>query len=174
MRSQTILAMASIGIARMAPGTPHIQYQNTTARIAKNGHSNVYAQLRGFPDSARRSCQSPSHSMPATEATMNRCQATHLGAITNRQRDHPCVPGMAPSLAAPRRAVAPREAGPRLGIVLMATLLGMALGGWMSGMIFDFTGSYRAAFLNGLFWNLLHVTIVLWLVLRPGTRLAPT
>ncbi len=67
-----------------------------------------------------------------------------------------------------------REAGTRLGIVLMATLLGMALGGWMSGMIFDFTGSYRAAFLNGLFWNLLNVTIVLWLVLRPGTRLAPT
>jgi MFS family permease len=67
-----------------------------------------------------------------------------------------------------------REAGTRLGIVLMATLLGMALGGWMSGMIFDLTGSYRAAFLNGLAWNLLNVVIVLWLVLRPGTRLAPT
>src|ERR1700731_503203 len=67
-----------------------------------------------------------------------------------------------------------REAGTRLGIVLMATLLGMALGGWMSGMIFDLTGSYRAAFLNGLVWNLLNVVIVLWLVLRPGPRLAPT
>ncbi len=43
-----------------------------------------------------------------------------------------------------------REAGTRLGIVLMATLIGMALGGWMSGVIFDLTGSYRAAFLNGL------------------------
>jgi MFS family permease len=63
-----------------------------------------------------------------------------------------------------------REAGTRLGIVLMATLLGMALGGWMSGMIFDLTGSYRAAFLNGLVWNLLNVVIVLWLVLRPGPR----
>jgi MFS family permease len=67
-----------------------------------------------------------------------------------------------------------QEAGTRLGIVLMATLLGMALGGWMSGVIFDLTGSYRAAFLNGLLWNLLNVTIVLWLLLRPGTRLAPT
>jgi MFS family permease len=67
-----------------------------------------------------------------------------------------------------------REAGTRLGIVLMATLLGMALGGWMSGMIFDLTGSYRAAFLNGLVWNLLNLVIVLWLVLRPGPRLAPT
>jgi hypothetical protein len=44
----------------------------------------------------------------------------------------------------------------------------------MSGMIFDLTGSYRAAFLNGLVWNLLNVVIVLWLVLRPGPRLAPT
>jgi MFS family permease len=67
-----------------------------------------------------------------------------------------------------------QEAGTRLGIVLMATLLGMALGGWMSGVIFDLTGSYRAAFLNGLLWNLLNATIVLWLLLRPGARLAPT
>ena len=67
----------------------------------------------------------------------------------------------------------PREASTRLGIVLMATLIGMALGGWMSGIIFDFTGSYRAAFLNGLAWNLLNVSIVLWLIMRPGQRLAP-
>jgi MFS family permease len=66
----------------------------------------------------------------------------------------------------------PQEAGTRLGIVLMATLFGMALGGWMSGMIFDLTGSYRAAFMNGLIWNLLNVLIVLWLLMRPGGRLA--
>jgi MFS family permease len=67
----------------------------------------------------------------------------------------------------------PREVGTRLGLVLMATLGGMALGGWMSGFIFDLTGSYRAAFLNGLMWNLLNVAIVLWLLLRPHGRLAP-
>ena len=69
----------------------------------------------------------------------------------------------------------PQEAGTRLGIVLMATLGGMALGGWMSGAIFDFIGSYQAAFLNGLAWNLVNVTIVVWLLLRPGrrSRLAP-
>jgi MFS family permease len=66
-----------------------------------------------------------------------------------------------------------REAGTRLGIVLMATLIGMALGGWMSGAIFDLTGSYRAAFLNGIAWNLLNASIALWLLLRPGRRLAP-
>jgi hypothetical protein len=50
--------------------------------------------------------------------------------------------------------------------VLMATLIGMALGGWMSGAIFDLTGSYRAAFANGLAWNLLNASIMAWLLLR--------
>jgi MFS family permease len=70
----------------------------------------------------------------------------------------------------------PREAGTRLGIVLLATLVGMALGGWMSGAIFDLTGSYQAAFLNGIAWNLLNASIALWLLRRPGRhsrRVAP-
>jgi MFS family permease len=62
--------------------------------------------------------------------------------------------------------------GTRIGIVLMATLFGMALGGWMSGVIFDHTGSYRVAFLNGLIWNVVNAAIVLWLMLRPARRLA--
>ena len=62
------------------------------------------------------------------------------------------------------------QAGARLGILLMATLGGMALGGWMSGFIFDLTGSYHIAFLNGLAWNLLNGCIVLWLVLRRRSR----
>jgi MFS family permease len=64
------------------------------------------------------------------------------------------------------------EAGTRVGIVLMATLLGMALGGWMSGAIFDLTGSYRSAFANGMLWNLLNVSIALWLLLRARSRMA--
>ncbi len=71
-----------------------------------------------------------------------------------------------------REYFSPGEAGTRLGVVLMATLLGMALGGWMSGVIFDVTGSYQAAFLNGLAWNLVNVSIVLWLLMRPTQRLA--
>jgi len=63
----------------------------------------------------------------------------------------------------------PREAGVRTGIVLMATLFGMALGGWVSGLIFDLTGSYHAAFINGIGWNLLNLTIALWL-LRLSSR----
>jgi MFS family permease len=71
-----------------------------------------------------------------------------------------------------RESFSPSETGVRLGIVLLATLVGMALGGWMSGAIFDVTGSYRAAFLNGIAWNLLNASIVAWLVLRSPRRLA--
>jgi MFS family permease len=67
----------------------------------------------------------------------------------------------------------PREIGTRLGLVLMATLFGMALGGWMSGLVFDLTGSYRAAFANGLLWNLVNVSIVVSLLLHSSRRLAP-
>ncbi len=58
------------------------------------------------------------------------------------------------------------QAGTRVGTVLMATLFGMALGGWMSGAIFDFSGSYRAAFLNGIAFNALNLAIVLLLLRR--------
>ncbi|HXX08815.1 MAG TPA: MFS transporter [Pseudolabrys sp.] len=75
--------------------------------------------------------------------------------------------GIVPSYAIIiREYFSPREAGTRLGVVLMATLIGMALGGWMSGLIFDLTGSYRAAFLNGIAWNLLNVSIMTWILHR--------
>jgi MFS family permease len=75
--------------------------------------------------------------------------------------------GIVPSYAIiVREYFAPREAGIRTGIVLMATLLGMAIGGWISGAIFDLTGSYRAAFLNGIAFNLLNLTIAVWLLQR--------
>jgi MFS family permease len=60
------------------------------------------------------------------------------------------------------------EAGYRIGVVLFATLVGMAMGGWSAGRIFDLTGSYQAAFLHGILWNLLNGTIVLWLIWRLG------
>jgi MFS family permease len=65
-----------------------------------------------------------------------------------------------------REHFSPKEAGARVGAVLMATLFGMALGGWMSGAVFDLTGSYRAAFINGIAWNLLNVAIVGFLLYR--------
>ena len=63
----------------------------------------------------------------------------------------------------------------RTGIVLMATLFGMALGGWVSGAIFDLTGSYLAAFINGIAWNLLNLTIAVRLLRRSfATRVLAT
>jgi MFS family permease len=81
--------------------------------------------------------------------------------------------GIVPSYALiVREHFSPEEAGARVGTVLMATLFGMALGGWMSGAVFDLTGSYRAAFLNGIAWNVLNLSIVLFLLYR--LRLAAT
>jgi MFS family permease len=73
--------------------------------------------------------------------------------------------GIVPSYAIIVREHFPaREAGARVGAVIMCTLLGMALGGWMSGRIFDLTGSYRAAFVNGLVWNAVNLSIALFLL----------
>jgi len=65
-----------------------------------------------------------------------------------------------------REYFSPREAGTRTGTVIMATLVGMALGGWMPGWIFDMTGSYRAAFVNGIAWSLVTTGIALFLLYR--------
>jgi MFS family permease len=63
------------------------------------------------------------------------------------------------------------EAGQRVGLVMMATIFGMAIGGWMSGWIYDQTGSYAAAFLNGIAWNLVNLTaigLLFWQTRRPA------
>lgn len=81
--------------------------------------------------------------------------------------------GIVPSYAlVVREHFPPQQAGRRVGVVITATLFGMALGGWMSGQIFDWTGSYRAAFVNGIGWNLLNVAIAVFLLRRAGP-LAP-
>ena len=72
--------------------------------------------------------------------------------------------GIVPSYALVVRHFLPaREAGQRIGIVLMLTIFGMAIGGWMSGFIFDQTGSYKMAFLNGILWNIFNLGILGWL-----------
>jgi MFS family permease len=79
--------------------------------------------------------------------------------------------GLVPSYALIVRETMPaREAGTRVGIVIMASVIGMSFGGWVSGAIFDATGSYRAAFLNGVGWNILNMAVALMLVLRARSR----
>ena len=62
--------------------------------------------------------------------------------------------------------------GVLVGAVIMATMIGMALGGWMSGKVFDLTGSYHAAFVNGVLWNALNLSIVVFLLWRTKRMLA--
>jgi MFS family permease len=65
-----------------------------------------------------------------------------------------------------RELLPPREAGARIGLVVSATILGMAFGGYISGVIYDVTSSYRMAFLNGILWNAVNVAAVIWLLVR--------
>ncbi len=65
------------------------------------------------------------------------------------------------------------EAGARVSLVLMATVFGMAIGGWLTGVIFDWTGSYRAAFLHGMGWNLLNMSIAVFLLVRSMKFIPP-
>ena len=75
--------------------------------------------------------------------------------------------GIVPSYAlVVREFLPPKEAGARIGFDIMMTIIGMALGGWMSGWIYELTGSYQAAFINGIAWNVLNLGIVLWILSR--------
>jgi MFS family permease len=75
--------------------------------------------------------------------------------------------GIVPSYTIIVRETMPAsEAATRVGTVIMASVLGMSFGGWISGVIFDMTGSYQVAFLNGLAWNVLNVGVALLLLLR--------
>lgn len=79
--------------------------------------------------------------------------------------------GIVPSYAIiVREYFSPREAGQRVGLVLLATVAGMAVGGWMNGLVFDLAGSYDAAFLNGIAWNAVNIAIAIWILRRPALR----
>ena len=75
--------------------------------------------------------------------------------------------GIVPSYAIiVREYFSPKEAGTRVGIVIMMTVFGMAFGGWVTGWIFDMTGSYHIAFIHGVAWNVLNAWIAAWLLMR--------
>jgi len=83
--------------------------------------------------------------------------------------------GIVPSYAIiVREHFPPAEAGARVGAVISCTLFGMALGGWMSGKVFDLTGSYHAAFINGALWNALNLSVALFLLWRVRRGAGPT
>jgi MFS family permease len=80
--------------------------------------------------------------------------------------------GIVPSYAIiVRESMPASEAATRVGMVIFASVFGMSFGGWVSGVIFDATGSYAAAFVNGLGWNTLNIAIMAGLLLRARQRL---
>jgi MFS family permease len=82
--------------------------------------------------------------------------------------------GIVPAYAVIVREYLPaREAGAKVGFVMMTTILGMAIGGWMSGWIYDLTGSYWLAFINGVGWNALNIAIMVFLLSRARRRAVP-
>jgi MFS family permease len=80
--------------------------------------------------------------------------------------------GIVPSYAIIVRDLFPADSmlATRISTVLMTTVAGMALGGWLSGVIFDYTGSYRLAFMHGIAWNWLNLAIALFLFYRRYPR----
>jgi MFS family permease len=75
--------------------------------------------------------------------------------------------GIVPSYSIIVREYLPaREAGQRIGILMLATVAGMAIGGWMSGWIYDLSGSYQVAFLNGIAWNFLNIAIMVFILMK--------
>ena len=72
-----------------------------------------------------------------------------------------------------REFLPPREAGVRIGVIVAATIAGMAFGGYASGLIFDATASYRLAFLHGIFWNMINLALALWLVKKRAQQPLP-
>ena len=81
--------------------------------------------------------------------------------------------GIVPSYALVVREYMPaREAAARVGFIMMATILGMALGGWLSGLTYDLSGSYKLAFVNGIIWNSTNLAVIIWLILRSRTNIS--
>ena len=73
--------------------------------------------------------------------------------------------GIVPAYAMIVRKYLPlSEVGERVGLVIMSTIVGMDLGGWLSGEIYDLTQSYKLAFVNGIVWNLMNVIIVSYIM----------
>lgn len=73
--------------------------------------------------------------------------------------------GIVPSYSVIIREYFPAsEAGWRIGLVLFATVLGMSLGSWMAGAIYDQYGGYFWAIMNAMLWNIINFLVVLFIL----------
>jgi predicted MFS family arabinose efflux permease len=58
-----------------------------------------------------------------------------------------------------RRFFPPGEAGWRISTSFLFTIAGMAVGGWIAGLLYDLTGSYTTSFLNAIGFNIINLWI---------------
>ena len=58
------------------------------------------------------------------------------------------------------------EAGWRMGAMYLFGTLGMAMGAWLGGVVFDAVLRYQPAFLVGVLFNIVNIAIIGWLVWR--------
>ena len=80
--------------------------------------------------------------------------------------------GIIPAYVVAIRELFPAAEAPwRVPTVLLFTGSGMALGGWLAGMIYDWAGFYAIAFATGIAFNAAHIVVIGSLVLR-GSRVA--
>ena len=81
--------------------------------------------------------------------------------------------GIVPSYAIIVRTFFPaRQAGWRIGMALFFTIIGMALGGWIAGALYDLTGSYTLSFVIAILFNVMNLGIAL-LLLKRAQALSP-
>lgn len=79
--------------------------------------------------------------------------------------------GIVPAYTLAVRELFPaREAGWRIGVIFLCGTSGMALGGWLGGYIFDLTGHYYYAFVTGVLFNLVNLSIICFLLWLAGAR----
>jgi predicted MFS family arabinose efflux permease len=64
-----------------------------------------------------------------------------------------------------------REAGWRVPILLLAGQSGMAAGSWLAGALYDWSGTYAAAFVTGAGFNLANLVLLGVLLGRRSRRL---
>ena len=75
--------------------------------------------------------------------------------------------GIVPSYTIIIRTLFPAgEAGWRIGMTMMFTVSGMALGGWIAGALHDLTGDYTASILAAVGFNVVNLGIAALLIAR--------
>lgn len=82
--------------------------------------------------------------------------------------------GIVPAYALATKEMYPEgELGWRMGVVFFFGTVGMALGGFLGGWIFDLTGYYPLAFVVGVSFNIVNLICLAWLIRHRTVAILP-